>query len=45
MSASGVTLDENITSEPEKPQASLMMSSASDEQSTPQPSSLNMDSR
>ena len=39
-SPGGVSFEENIISSPEKPQASLIMSSVSEEQSTPQPYSL-----
>ena len=37
-SAAGVAFDENMISSPAKPTRSLIISSVSDEQSTPQPS-------
>ena len=39
-SSAGVSLDENMIISPPKPQRSLIMSSVSEEQSTPQPSSF-----
>ena len=39
-SSSGVSLEENIISCPVKPQASAILNSTLDEQSTPQPSSF-----
>ena len=41
-SSSGVSLEENMISDPENPQASAKLSSTSEEQSTPQPSSFKM---
>ena len=41
-SSSGVSLEENMISDPEKPQASARLSSAAEEQSTPQPSSFSI---